>query len=111
MMKPKYVLICVPLLLALPARAESAQNLSSAQQMADIRACAARQGVNLPPEPGTQGDSANTAHLSDDQKKIVDGCFKASGLKPPARHDDPVDNGEGSMPPDHLGPPPEADFR
>lgn len=109
--KTTYILMSATLFLSVAAFAQQAQ--PSPEQMQAVRACAAKQGIVLPPPPGAQNDAPSSLapQLTDEQKKDIDACFRASGLEPPAHHDDPTDNGEGKLPDDRLGPPPAADFR
>ncbi len=72
----------------------------SAEKMEAIRTCAAAKGVELPapppkgekpsgPPPEGGKDGKGPPKLTDEQRAIVDACFKENGVEPPKPHGPP----------------------
>ena len=102
----------VAVLASYALNAQAAETRPSAEQMEAVRACAAKQGVELPAPPPHhgkegaekptkgEGDRKEPPRLTEQQKEVVDACFKASGLTPPKppHGGHPPKGGEGKPP-------------
>jgi len=123
LLKPTLIAVGCAVALALSAPAFAADPAPSharptPEQMKAVRDCAAKQGVEMPPPPKKQEAKEDKVDrkapppkdgkegppkLTDAQKAIIDGCFKAQGLEPPKG---PPPGGEAGGPP--PPPPPGA---
>lgn len=58
-----------------------AHEMPSPEEMEAVHACISKAGIEMP----TPGQGKPPKKLSDDQKQIVDNCFKENGVEPPPK--------------------------